>query len=178
MTRRLMVGIAVVLAVSWTIACSKKYTPPAAPTEVPTAAVPPPATSPSVPVDHFLGDWSADPLTDPAEIAAAAAAAGHSCSDVEFRAVLDAEAGTAVVGFAATCARLRVRAQGRGVISGNALVWRAEGTAAAPAGSTTCAARFVERNRAEPVATGQIKVTYNGTVCGTAVSGTALVRRR
>ena len=179
MTRKLLTGVAVALVMTWMMACGGgSLNQVTTPTAVTTAPVSDPVTSPSVSVDGFVGDWQADPLTDPAAIAEAEAAAAKSCSQVEFHALRDVDTKTAAVAFAATCARVRIRVEGKGTISGDALVWKAEGSVTLP-NATTCAVKFVEGNKAQPVAEGQaVKVTYNGTVCGTAVGGTALVRRK
>lgn len=177
MTRRLVVGIAVVLVVAGVVACNKQATDSTykAPTSSPMA--PDPVAPPNVSVDGFVGDWQADPVVDPDAIAAAEAIAARSCSHVEFRAVRDVDSRTAVVMFAATCARVRIRAEGRGQMSGDTLVWRASGQVTLP-NSRTCGVAFGDGNKAQPAAQGLVKVTYNGRVCDAAVSGTALVRRR
>ncbi len=178
MIRRLIAGTAVVLMVAGMIACagssSSQLT---TPTAVSTATVSEPFVPPNASVDGLVGDWQADALTDPAAIAAADAAAARSCSQVEFHAVRDVDSKTAVVVFAATCARVRIRVEGKGTMSGDTLVWKAEGKVTLPNGNM-CAARFAEGNKAQPAPEGQVKVTYNGAVCGNPVSGTTLVRRR
>jgi hypothetical protein len=182
MARRLIAGIAVALVMTWTIACSGKggypTEPTATPTAVPTAAASVPATAPNVSVDSFVGDWQADPVMDPAAIAEAEAAAARSCSQVEFKAVRDVDSKTAAVVFAATCARMRIHVVGVGNMVGDTLFWKARGEVKLPDAGRTCAATFVEGNKAQPAPEGRVKVTYNGTVCGAAVGGTALVRRR
>jgi hypothetical protein len=139
--------------------------------------VTPPAASPDASVEPFIGDWSPDPVTDPAAIAEAEAAAPRSCNQVEFHARRDVDSRTAAVMFAGNCARVRVRLEGKGLMTGDALIWKAEGKVTLPNGNT-CAARFADGNKAEPAREGLVKVTYKGSVCGNPVAGTALVRRR
>jgi hypothetical protein len=184
MARRLIAGIAVALVVTWTIACAGKGYP-TEPSTVQTTAVsvpvaapdPSPVTAPNISVDGFVGEWQADALVGPAAIAEAEAAAPRSCNQVEFHARRDVDSRTAAVVFAGNCARVRVRVEGKGLLTGDALMWRAEGKVTLPNGNT-CAARFADGNRAEPAREGLVKVTYKGTVCGNPVAGTALVRRR
>jgi hypothetical protein len=187
MTRRLITGFALVLVMAWMIACSGGFpsqptTPTAVPTAGPAAPVTPPAASPDASVEPFIGDWSPDPVTDPAAIAEAEATAARSCSQVEFKAVRDVDSKTAAVVFVATCARMRVHAVGTGRIGDDKLFWKAEGTVRLPSPSDrTCpapAVTFGQGSYAQPVREGLIKVAYNGKVCGIEVSGTAIVRRR
>jgi len=176
MIRKLVVGIAVVLLVAGTIACAKK-TNTTGPVTTSSPTAPDPTTPPSQTVDSFVGDWQADPVTDPTAIAAEVAAAARSCSQVEFHAVRDVDSRTAAVVFAGTCARVRIRITGKGTMTGDTLVWQAEGRVTLP-NATTCLAKFVEGNKTQPAPEGMVKVSYNGKVCDASVSGTALVRRR
>jgi hypothetical protein len=177
MTRKLMAGIAVVLVMTWMVGCSKKESP-TAPTTVSAPVVSVPASLPSVSVDSFVGDWQADPVTDPGSIAEAEAAAARSCSQVEFRAVRDVDSRTATVVFAATCARVRIRAVGVGTLVGDTLLWRAKGEVTLPNAARTCAVIFGDGSKAQPAGEGLVRVAYNGTICAAPVSGHALVRRR
>jgi hypothetical protein len=177
MTRTLIGGIAVALGMTLMVACQKKESP-TAPTTVSAPAVAVPPSSPSVSVDSFVGDWQTDPVTDPASIAEAEAAAPRSCSQVEFRAVRDVDSRTAAVVFAATCARVRIRATGVGTLVGDTLLWRARGEVTLPNAARTCAVIFGDGSKAQPAGEGLVRVAYNGTVCGAPVSGHALVRRR
>ena len=145
-------------------------------TTTPSNSVTPP-TGDGVTVDTIAGDWSVDPITDPQALAEAEAAAGARCGQIEFRVVRDTDSKTAKILFAATCARLRLRGEGKGVITADVLHWRLEGLVTRPDG-TTCPFRFLEGNTAQPVPDGRIKVTYNGMVCGVPVSGTELIRRK
>ena len=100
-----------------------------------------------------------------------------NCSQIEFRVAREPDPKGAVILFAATCARVRFRGEGRGAVTDDVLVWRAQGEVTLP-NSRTCAFRFLDGNRAVPVSDGLIKVTYNGTVCDRRFAGTTLVRRR
>ena len=177
MTRTLIGGIAVALGMTLMVACQKKESP-TAPTTVSAPAVAVPPSSPSVSVDSFVGDWQTDPVTDPASIAEAEAAAPRSCSQVEFRAVRDVDSRTAAVVFAATCARVRIRATGVGTLVGDTLLWRARGEVTLPNAARTCAVIFGDGSKAQPAGEGLVRVAYNGTICAAPVSGHALVRRR
>jgi len=177
MTRTLIGGIAVALGMTLMVACQKKESP-TAPTTVSAPAVAVPPSSPSVSVDSFVGDWQADPVTDPGSIAEAEAAAPRSCSQVEFRAVRDVDSRTAAVVFAATCARVRIRATGVGTLVGDTLLWRARGEVTLPNAARTCAVIFGDGSKAQPAGEGLVRVAYNGTICAAPVSGHALVRRR
>lgn len=177
MTRKLMVGLVLLLVIAGTVACKKKETDTTNKGAVASPVAPDPVTPPHSTVDGFVGEWQADPVTDPDAVAAAEAAAARSCSQVEFHAVRDVDSRTAAVVFAATCARVRIRIEGKGVMSGDTLVWKAEGRVPLPNG-TACVARFVEGNKAQPAPESMVKVTYNGRICDVPVTGTALVRRR
>jgi len=177
MTRRLMVGLVVLVVVAGTVACEKKETDTTNKGTVSSPMAPDPVTPPHTTVDGFVGEWQADPVVDPDGIAAAEAAAAKSCSQVEFHALRDVDSKTAKVVFAATCARVRIRIEGKGVMSGDTLVWKAEGRVPLP-NATACVARFVEGNRAQPAPGNLVKVTYNGRICDVPVAGTALVRRK
>ena len=131
----------------------------------------------TVTVDTMAGQWAADPVTDQQGIDAREAVAGSSCSQIEFKISRDVDSKTATIVFAATCARVRLRGEGKGLMSGDILIWKAEGVATLPDGKT-CPFRFVEGNKAQPMGDGIIKVAYNGTVCGAPVSGTEIIHRK
>jgi hypothetical protein len=179
MARRLIAGIAVALVVTWTVACGVIGYPsqPTAPSSAPVVEPAVSVSSPVATVDPFVGDWHADALVDPAAIAQAEAAAAGSCSQVEFKAVRDVDSKTAAVVFAATCARVRIRVEGKGSLVGDTLLWRAEGRVTLP-DAKTCAVKFGDGSKAQPAPEGMVRVDYKGTVCDAAVAGTALVRRR
>jgi hypothetical protein len=183
MIRRVVVGAVVAAVAATFIACSSSSAPQSTTPAAPTPAV---AT-----VDPFVGNWSVDeppgtvdPAADPTAFdpavfdpAVASTAGPVNCSHVEFRVVREPDPKGAVIVFAATCARVRFRGEGKGVLTDGVLVWKAQGQVTLPS-DKTCAFRFVEGNRAVPVSDGLIKVTYNGTVCDRRFAGTTLVRRR
>jgi hypothetical protein len=180
--RVLLASLAAVVAATF-VACSSnspsQATAPAAPT--PTIAT----------VDPFVGTWSVDdptgtidPPGDPNTFdstafdpVVAATLGPVNCSQVDFRVVREPDPKGAVIVFAATCARVRFRGEGRGIVTDGVLVWRAQGEVALP-NAKTCAFKFLDGNRAVPVSDGLIKVTYNGTVCDRKFAGTTLVRRK
>jgi hypothetical protein len=159
-------GLAVGVALAVVIACSNGT--PASP------ATTPAASTTVVSVDTFVGQYTAEP---PTAVGDTDPSTTNSCAFIEFHVARDPDSRTAKIVFAATCARVRLRGEGKGTLSGDTLFWKAEGTALLPS-ARTCAFRFVEGNKATPAGDGLIKVTYNGKVCDTPVSGTALVRRR
>jgi hypothetical protein len=182
MIRRLILGAVVAAVAATFIACGSSSSP-----QTTTPATPTPTVAT---IDPFVGNFSddpsgtVDPATDPTgfdpatfDPAVAATLGPVNCSQVEFRVVRDPDPKSAVVVFAATCARVRFRGEGKGVLTNGALIWKAQGEVKLP-NDKTCAFKFLEGNRAVPVSDGLIKVTYNGTVCDRRFAGTTLVRRR
>jgi hypothetical protein len=176
MLRRYALGVALGCAITGLLACSSSpQNQPATPTAVTTTAPTSTATAaPAEPVDGFVGQWNGD--TGPVG-AAEAAKAASSCTDIEFRVFRDTDSASAAIVFAATCARVRIRGEGKGLVAGGTLHWRAAGTAAL-AGGKSCRFAFLEGNTATPAGEGMVKVTYSGTVCDVPVSGTETIRRR
>jgi len=178
MVRRLSVMLIAAIAVAVMFACGGgSQSQPTTPTSVTTTTTTVTGPSDGVSVDTITGDWTADPITDPRALADFEAVAAARCGQIEFRVDRDTDSKTAIILFAATCARVRLRGQGKGVMAGDVLHWRLEGTATRPDGGT-CPFRFVEGNTAQPVGDGRIKVTYNGLVCGMPVAGTEIIRRK
>jgi hypothetical protein len=134
-------------------------------------------TSSAASVDGFVGQWTMDTSTDGLSGVLEAATAASACGQIEFRVVKDADGTSAAIVFAATCARIRLRGEGKGTVSGNILYWKSEGTVTLDSGRS-CRFAFTEGNRATPAGDGAIKVAYNGTVCDTPVSGTETVHRQ
>jgi hypothetical protein len=99
------------------------------------------------------------------------------CKQVEFKVDKNPDNKTATIVFAATCANARVRGTGDALVSGDSLIWKAQGTVSVGS-SRTCAFKFLEGNRATVIVPGQVKVTYNGTVCDIPVSGTQVLVRK
>jgi hypothetical protein len=173
----LTLGLVVAVAAAALAACSTDtQSQPTTPTTQTTTTATTPTTT-AVTVDSFAGQWGADDTTGTATPNLPATASTNSCSEIEFKVVRDVDGKSAVIVFAATCARVRLRGEGRGTVSGDTLYWKAQGVASI-ADSRQCAFKFLERNTATPVGDGVIKVAYNGTVCDVPVSGTELVRRK
>jgi hypothetical protein len=169
---RLSVSLAAACVVAGLTACGS-----GGPQNQPTSLTTPASTpAPFVTIGTFEGDWTGDGPVDVDGSPGAASAVAQGCTLVEFH-VVRAAGGTATIVFAATCARVRFRAEGKGTLTGETLSWKAEGVVGLGNGDS-CRFRFTEGNSATPAGDGRIKVTYNGTVCGIAVSGTELVRRR
>jgi hypothetical protein len=180
MTRRLIVGLFVAVVSAGLVACASA--PPAAPV-TPSASTATTSTSSTVTVETFAGQWGAATTNGAtadaglAENTAVSLVPNGVCSLVEFKVDRNPDGKSAMIVFAATCANARIRGIGSGTVSGDALIWRAEGTLALVSGRT-CAFKFVEGNRATPAGAGLVKITYNGTVCGIPVSGAQVVTRK
>jgi hypothetical protein len=83
--------------------------------------------------------------------------------------VTPTSATTANVTYAATCAGFPVNGTGTGTANGNTLTWNALGTAAG--------CPFTLNGTAVPGTGTNLNVTYNGTVCGSQVSGNEVLKR-
>ena len=77
---------------------------------------------------------------------------------------------TATIVYTATCAGIPVTGTANGTVAGSTMNWSAAGTAA-----SSCA--YTIAGTATPSPTMDLNVTYNGNVCGTAVSGSDTLRR-
>lgn len=77
---------------------------------------------------------------------------------------------TATIVYATTCAGIPVTGTANGTVAGTVMNWSTAGAAA-----NSCA--YTITGTATPTATMDLNVTYNGNVCGTAVSGTDTLRR-
>jgi len=77
---------------------------------------------------------------------------------------------TATIIYTTTCAGIPVAGTANGTVSGTTMNWSATGTAA-----NSCA--YTITGTATPTPTMDLNVTYNGNVCGTAVSGSDTLRR-
>jgi hypothetical protein len=177
--RHLLIGLLIAVAAAGITACGSGSQP-AQPSATPAAATP---STPTATVDSFVGVWGTD-TTDGTPVepempdnTAVTIVSDGACRLIEFKAEKQPDSRTASIVFAATCANARLRGRGLGQMSNGVLVWKAEGIIALPSGRT-CQFKFVEGNRAAPAGEGLLKVTYNGTVCDVAVSGTQIVKRR
>jgi hypothetical protein len=172
MMRRHAFRIALACAMTGALGCSS--TAPQNQSVTPSAVTTTTAAIGAGPVDGFVGQWNMD--TGAVGVVEAAKAAG-SCSDIEFRVARDTNAVSASIVFAGTCARVRIRGEGKGTVEGETLHWKTSGTVALADGKS-CRFAFLEGNTATPAGEGLVKVTYRGTVCDVQVSGTETVRRR
>lgn len=121
-------------------------------------------SSPTVSLDAFAGTWSSATASTPAT----------GCGNVKYT-VTPAGTSSATVTFAGTCAsNIQVTGTGTGKVNGSALEWSAQGVVAQ--GSLTCPVTFANGKATEDTAA-SIKVTYSGSVCGIAVSGTETVKK-
>lgn len=124
-------------------------------------------TSPSsstVSLDAFAGSWSSATASTPAT----------GCGNVKYT-VTPVSATSANVTFAATCASsIQLTGSGAGKVNGSALDWTAQGLVSQ--GGVNCPFTFTN-GKATEEASGGIKVTYGGTVCGIPVSGTEIVKK-
>jgi hypothetical protein len=120
--------------------------------------------SPAVSLSSFAGTW--------ASVTAATPPTG--CGSVTYT-VTPVSATSANVTFAGTCGgSIKVTGSGTGTLSGSTLDWSAAGLVSQ--GGVNCPFTFTN-SKATTDATGQIVVTYTGTVCGIPVSGTEIVKK-
>jgi Flp pilus assembly protein TadG len=123
-------------------------------------------TSPSsnLSMDAFAGTWSSVSPSTPAT----------GCGNLKYT-VTPVSAASANVSFSATCGgNINVNGSGSGTISGSTLNWNATGLVSQ--GGVNCPFSF-PNGTATTDASGQIVVTYAGTVCGIPVSGTETVKK-
>jgi hypothetical protein len=97
-----------------------------------------------------------------------------SCGNLRY-VVAPTSTTAATVTFTATCAAsIEVSGSGTGTLSGSTLGWSAQGTVTQ--GAITCPFAFTNGTAAPEGAAG-LRVSYAGTVCGIAVSGTEIVAK-
>jgi hypothetical protein len=124
-------------------------------------------TSPSpttVNMDAFAGTWSSVSASTPAT----------GCGNVRYI-VTPVSASSGNVTFSATCGgNIQVNGTGSGTISGSTLNWSATGLVSQ--GGVNCPFN-IPNGKATQDTSGQVIVTYSGTVCGIPVSGTETVRK-
>lgn len=124
----------------------------------------PTSPGPTVSLDAFAGTWASSTASTPAT----------GCGTVTYT-VTPVAANAANVTFAGTCASsIRVTGNGTGKVSGEELQWTAQGLVSQ--GGVNCPFTFTN-GKAVADATGSIKVTYGGTVCGIPVSGSEVVKK-
>ena len=124
-------------------------------------------TSPSstaVNMDAFAGTWSSVSASTPPT----------GCGNVKYT-VTPLSATSGNVTFSATCGgNIAVNGTGNGTISGSTLNWSATGLVSQ--GGVNCPFNL-PNGKATQDSSGQVVVTYSGTVCGIPVSGTETVKK-
>jgi hypothetical protein len=124
----------------------------------------PTSPSPTVNMDTFAGTWSSVSASTPAT----------ACGNVKYI-VTPVSTTSGNVTFSATCAgNIAVNGTGTGTISGSTLNWSATGLV--NQGNVNCPFSF-PTGKATQDSSGQVIVTYAGTVCGIPVSGTETVKK-
>jgi hypothetical protein len=124
-------------------------------------------TSPSstgASMDAFAGTWSSVSASTPAT----------GCGNVKYT-VIPVSASSGTVSFSATCGgNINVNGTGSGTMSGSTLNWSATGVVSQ--GGVNCPFSL-PNGKATQDTSGQVVVTYAGTVCGIPVSGTETVKK-
>jgi hypothetical protein len=139
--RRLTLSFAFMLLLGFAAAACSNSTSPEAPT----------TTTPTI--ASFTGSWASTSL----------AATGNVCSAMTW--TITSSSDTAVtINYRATCAGEPVTGTGTGTLNGSTLNWTTTGTAA-----NTCS--FAMTGTAIPNTSGDLNLTYGGTVCGIPVAG-------
>jgi hypothetical protein len=125
----------------------------------------PTPTSPTpTSLDAFAGTWQS----------VTAATPPTGCGNLKYT-VTPTTATSANVSFTATCAsNIAVSGAGSGTLSGSAINWSASGLVSQ--GGVNCPFTFTN-GKATQDTSGQVVVTYSGTVCGIPVSGTETVKK-
>jgi hypothetical protein len=116
-------------------------------------------------IQSYTGTWASSSLATPTP---------GTCNAFQWTPTT-VEGNTITGTFTATCAgNVHVAGTGTGTLNVDRLAWSATGTASQ--GSVSCA--FTLTGTAMLEGTDGIRVDYSGTVCGVAVSGSELMRRR
>jgi hypothetical protein len=122
-------------------------------------------SSPTGSLEQFVGTFTSPPVVT---------VGPTSCGNLRYL-VTPTSTTSATVTFTATCAtNIEVSGNGTGTLSGSTLGWSAQGTITQ--GGLTCPFSFANGTATTEGTTG-LRVTYSGTVCGIAVSGTEVVAR-
>jgi hypothetical protein len=123
-----------------------------------------PSPAPTVSLDQFAGTWQSVTASTPAT----------GCGNLKYT-VTPTTTSSANVSFTATCAgNITVTGSGSGTLAGSGINWSATGLVSQ--GGVNCPFSFTN-SKATLDATGQVAVSYSGTVCGIPVSGTETVKR-
>jgi hypothetical protein len=128
------------------------------------------ATTGQPTLETFSGTWTSALATG-----SATPALPNGCSQFDYTVTPVAGTQSASVDFAATCASISVLGKGTATLSGSMLAWGAEGTITLGT-APVCPFKFSD-STATPEGDG-IRIAYSGTVCGVAVSGSELLRKR
>jgi len=127
-------------------------------------ATPTSPTGPTTSIDAFAGTWTSVSASTPPT----------GCGNLKYT-VTPTNASSANVSFTATCAgNITVTGSGAGTLTDSVINWSGSGLVAQ--GGVNCPFTFTN-SKAAMDATGQIVVTYTGTVCGIPVSGTETVKK-
>lgn len=128
----------------------------------PTAPTTP--TTPAVSIDAFAGTWASITTSTPPT----------GCGNLKYT-ITPTSTTSANVSFTATCAsNITVTGSGSGTLSGSVVTWNASGLVGQ--GGVNCPFTFTN-NKATLESSGQVVVSYSGTVCGIPVSGTETVKK-
>jgi hypothetical protein len=113
-------------------------------------------TTPAPTIDVFTGSWRST--------ATAGACTGMSWS------ITSVSVTAATIGYTATCAGVPVTGTANGTLNGSTLNWTTTGTAAN-------ACPFALSGTATPDTSGNLAVTYTGTMCGLPITGSDVMHR-
>lgn len=121
-------------------------------------------TTPAVSIDAFAGTWASITTSTPPT----------GCGNLKYT-ITPTSTTSANVSFTATCAsNITVTGSGSGTLSGSVVTWNASGLVGQ--GGVNCPFTFTN-NKATLESSGQVVVSYSGTVCGIPVSGTETVKK-
>lgn len=126
-------------------------------------------SSAGVTIERFAGSWGSSGAS-----AAPGTALTGVCQDFDYRLSPNADGKSGSVTFKATCAGVVVDGSGRGLLDGDVLNWSAEGVVT----RADLVCPFAFANSTARLEAGGVRVTYRGTVCSVAVSGSELLQRR
>jgi hypothetical protein len=101
------------------------------------------------------------------------AAPPAACTALDYTVTKGPDGTSAAIQFQGVCAGVEGSGSGTGTVSGSTLNWTAQGTATRT--GLTCPFSFTQGTAA--LEGSGVRVTFAGTVCGLAVSGSELLRR-
>lgn len=166
MPSRMMSGATLAAALSLVAACAAS---PASPGRASTVT-----PTQSISIDYFVGDWT-PALTTSGSLNGTPT----GCSQFDYT-IAKIDATSANVTYNLVCDNYHVKGTASGLFQDAELRWKASGMVAE--GNVTCPFAFTD-NTAAPftsdyIAGDKILVTYNGTVCGIALGGDYLLKRK